>query len=182
MLCFTLWLRASGYREPVDLIVRNYHCNGGYWLGSNLGPLVFQTEHSVHWVTAWNFSRVIRVSKSSVSDGVIDYRVWFIICAQTYSMFVTQGILNNIVECNPSWNIVWCFLHFHKQDLHRKTRGILNKLTPQNFDHLLGKMKELHFNTAEELKGVIDVIFEKVTQSCLVLCTCMHNALYSLDH
>eukprot|EP00794_Sanderia_malayensis_P015465 gene15465-17049_t len=47
------------------------------------------------------------------------------------------------------------------QELYRKARGILNKLTPQNFSSLVEQMKALDFNSHEKLKGVIDIIFEK---------------------
>lgn len=50
---------------------------------------------------------------------------------------------------------------FKTQDLYKKFRGILNKLTPQKFDTLLDKVKTLDINTETRLKGVIDLVFEK---------------------
>lgn len=47
------------------------------------------------------------------------------------------------------------------QDLYKKFRGILNKLTPQKFDTLLEKVKGLEINTQARLEGVIDLVFEK---------------------
>ncbi|XP_059587188.1 eukaryotic translation initiation factor 4 gamma 1 isoform X2 [Alligator mississippiensis] len=47
------------------------------------------------------------------------------------------------------------------QDLFRRVRSILNKLTPQMFQQLMKQVMELSINTEERLKGVIDLIFEK---------------------
>ncbi|CAG9558433.1 unnamed protein product [Danaus chrysippus] len=47
------------------------------------------------------------------------------------------------------------------QDLYKKFRGILNKLTPQKFDTLLDRVKSLEINTQARLEGVIDLVFEK---------------------
>ncbi|XP_045531840.1 eukaryotic translation initiation factor 4 gamma 3-like isoform X3 [Pieris brassicae] len=47
------------------------------------------------------------------------------------------------------------------QELYKKFRGILNKLTPQKFDTLVDKVKSLEIDTQERLEGVIDLVFEK---------------------
>uniref|UniRef100_A0A3P8W7K9 Eukaryotic translation initiation factor 4 gamma 3 n=1 Tax=Cynoglossus semilaevis TaxID=244447 RepID=A0A3P8W7K9_CYNSE len=47
------------------------------------------------------------------------------------------------------------------QDLFRKVRSILNKLTPQKFNQLMTQVTELTIDTEERLKGVIDLVFEK---------------------
>nr|XP_013189288.1 unnamed protein product [Amyelois transitella]XP_013189289.1 unnamed protein product [Amyelois transitella] len=47
------------------------------------------------------------------------------------------------------------------QELYKKFRGILNKLTPQKFDTLLDKVKTLEINNQNRLEGVIDLVFEK---------------------
>ncbi|XP_038216813.1 eukaryotic translation initiation factor 4 gamma 1-like [Zerene cesonia] len=47
------------------------------------------------------------------------------------------------------------------QELYKKFRGILNKLTPQKFDTLLEKVKSLEIDTQMRLEGVIDLVFEK---------------------
>ncbi|XP_053624819.1 eukaryotic translation initiation factor 4 gamma 3-like isoform X2 [Plodia interpunctella] len=47
------------------------------------------------------------------------------------------------------------------QELYKKFRGILNKLTPQKFDTLLDKVKTLDINNQKRLEGVIDLVFEK---------------------
>uniref|UniRef100_A0A672M7I9 Eukaryotic translation initiation factor 4 gamma 3 n=1 Tax=Sinocyclocheilus grahami TaxID=75366 RepID=A0A672M7I9_SINGR len=47
------------------------------------------------------------------------------------------------------------------QELFRKVRSILNKLTPQMFHQLMKQVTDLTINTEERLKGVIDLVFEK---------------------
>lgn len=47
------------------------------------------------------------------------------------------------------------------QDLYKKVRGVLNKLTPQKFDTLLSQIKEFQINTYIRLQGVINLVFEK---------------------
>lgn len=47
------------------------------------------------------------------------------------------------------------------QELFKKVRSILNKLTPQKFAQLMKQVTELTINTEERLKGVIDLVFEK---------------------
>ena len=54
------------------------------------------------------------------------------------------------------------FLSFFLQELYRKTTSILNKLTPQKFQTLLTQILQLEIDSEERLKGVIDLIFEKV--------------------
>ncbi|XP_052245619.1 eukaryotic translation initiation factor 4 gamma 1-like [Dreissena polymorpha] len=48
-------------------------------------------------------------------------------------------------------------------ELYKKTRSILNKLTPQTFQVLISKMKQnaLKIDTESKLQGVIDIVFEK---------------------
>uniref|UniRef100_A0A8C8IFP3 Eukaryotic translation initiation factor 4 gamma 1 n=1 Tax=Oncorhynchus tshawytscha TaxID=74940 RepID=A0A8C8IFP3_ONCTS len=47
------------------------------------------------------------------------------------------------------------------QELFKRVRSILNKLTPQMFQQLMKQVTELTIDTEERLKGVIDLIFEK---------------------
>ncbi|KAB1266896.1 Eukaryotic translation initiation factor 4 gamma 1 [Camelus dromedarius] len=47
------------------------------------------------------------------------------------------------------------------QDLFRRVRSILNKLTPQMFQQLIKQVMQLTIDTEECLKGVIDLIFKK---------------------
>uniref|UniRef100_A0A087XTV0 Eukaryotic translation initiation factor 4 gamma, 1a n=1 Tax=Poecilia formosa TaxID=48698 RepID=A0A087XTV0_POEFO len=47
------------------------------------------------------------------------------------------------------------------QELFKRLRSILNKLTPQKFQELMKQVMELKIDTEERLKGTIDLIFEK---------------------
>lgn len=47
------------------------------------------------------------------------------------------------------------------QDVLKRLRSILNKLTPQKFQELMKQVSELPIDTEERLKGAIDLIFEK---------------------
>ncbi|XP_067140206.1 eukaryotic translation initiation factor 4 gamma 3-like isoform X2 [Centruroides vittatus] len=47
------------------------------------------------------------------------------------------------------------------QELEKKLRGILNKLTPQKFQTLVEQVKQLPIDNEERLKCVINLIFEK---------------------
>uniref|UniRef100_A0A3B4E5M8 Eukaryotic translation initiation factor 4 gamma, 1a n=1 Tax=Pygocentrus nattereri TaxID=42514 RepID=A0A3B4E5M8_PYGNA len=47
------------------------------------------------------------------------------------------------------------------QELFRRVRSVLNKLTPQMFQQLMKQVTELTIDTEERLKGVIDLVFEK---------------------
>ncbi|KAJ8360467.1 hypothetical protein SKAU_G00169920 [Synaphobranchus kaupii] len=47
------------------------------------------------------------------------------------------------------------------QELFRKVRSILNKLTPQMFEQLMKQVTDLTIDTEERLKCVIDLVFEK---------------------
>uniref|UniRef100_A0A3B4YXH4 Eukaryotic translation initiation factor 4 gamma 1 n=1 Tax=Seriola lalandi dorsalis TaxID=1841481 RepID=A0A3B4YXH4_SERLL len=51
--------------------------------------------------------------------------------------------------------------HGKTQDLFKRVRSILNKLTPQKFQQLMKQVTELTIDTEERLKGVIDLTFEK---------------------
>jgi len=55
------------------------------------------------------------------------------------------------------------------QDLYKKVRGILNKLTPQKFETLLKQVQDLPINSEERLSGCIEIIFEKVIITCSLL-------------
>ncbi|EDO32341.1 predicted protein, partial [Nematostella vectensis] len=61
----------------------------------------------------------------------------------------------------------------------RKFRGILNKITPQNFKKLVEQVMNLEIDTAEKLEGIIDIVFEKAIREpryCVVyanLCHCL---------
>ena len=50
-------------------------------------------------------------------------------------------------------------------------RGNLNKLTPQNFEYLVGEIMKLKIDTEDRLRRVINLVFEKVSP-LLSLQTC----------
>ena len=75
------------------------------------------------------------------------------------------------------------------QELFKRVRSLLNKLTPQMFQPLMKQVTELQIDTEERLKGVTDLIFEKAisepnfsvayTNMCRCLmgvggCSCCH--------
>ncbi|KAF5287745.1 hypothetical protein FQA39_LY15765 [Lamprigera yunnana] len=47
------------------------------------------------------------------------------------------------------------------EELYKKVRGVLNKLTPQKFNTLLDQIRNFNIDTTERLQGVIDLVFEK---------------------
>ncbi|XP_038145205.1 eukaryotic translation initiation factor 4 gamma 1a isoform X1 [Cyprinodon tularosa] len=47
------------------------------------------------------------------------------------------------------------------QEVFKRLRSILNKLTPQKFQELMKQVMDLTIDTEERLKGTIDLIFEK---------------------
>lgn len=47
------------------------------------------------------------------------------------------------------------------QELFKRVRSVLNKLTPQMFQQLMKQVTDMTIDTEERLKGVIDLIFEK---------------------
>lgn len=63
---------------------------------------------------------------------------------------------------NPSKATTILTWSFSIQDLLKKMRSILNKLTPQKFDLLVEQVKKMDINSEEKLTGVIELVFEKV--------------------
>lgn len=47
------------------------------------------------------------------------------------------------------------------EDLYKRVRSVLNKLTPQKFVTLVEQIKQLPIDTQERLQGVINLVFEK---------------------
>ncbi|XP_076087139.1 eukaryotic translation initiation factor 4 gamma 3-like isoform X1 [Mytilus galloprovincialis] len=47
------------------------------------------------------------------------------------------------------------------EELYKKARGILNKLTPQKFQTLVKQMSELEITSEDHLQGVANLVFEK---------------------
>lgn len=71
-------------------------------------------------------------------------------------------------ECGNAWKPVHVKKEMEEdgekvktQELEKKVRGILNKLTPQKFQTLVDQVKQLPIDTEERLKCVINLIFEK---------------------
>lgn len=62
---------------------------------------------------------------------------------------------------NVYFNLVHNVTLYVCQELYKQFRGILNKLTPQKFDTLIEKVKNLEINNQKRLEGVIDLVFEK---------------------
>lgn len=78
----------------------------------------------------------------------------FVVC------YVSLGASECFVLAVNVISAMFCFLS-PLQDLFRKVRSILNKLTPQMFTQLMKQVTDLTINTEERLKGVIDLVFEK---------------------
>jgi translation initiation factor 4G len=47
------------------------------------------------------------------------------------------------------------------KELLKRFRGYLNKITPQKYDVIEGKIRELEINTEDRLKRVLDLVFDK---------------------
>ncbi|XP_021940993.1 eukaryotic translation initiation factor 4 gamma 3-like isoform X2 [Zootermopsis nevadensis] len=47
------------------------------------------------------------------------------------------------------------------QDLYKKVRSVLNKLTPEKFDRLVAQVQSLPIDSSDRLEGIIKLIFEK---------------------
>lgn len=82
----------------------------------------------------------------------------------TISTSLTQDV--KLHECEKAWKpshkkVLSDGEDYKTQELLKKIRGILNKLTPQKFQSLVEQVQNLPINTEERLKGVIDLIFEK---------------------
>lgn len=77
------------------------------------------------------------------------------------------------------------------QELFKRLRSILNKLTPQKFQELMKQVTDLKIDTEERLKGVIDLIFEKAISEpnfsvayanmCRCLMTVSHLLLFTVS-
>jgi len=55
-----------------------------------------------------------------------------------------------------------CHIQLVLQELYKKVRGVLNKLTPQKFSTLVSQVQALPIDTSERLQGVVNLVFEKV--------------------
>lgn len=67
------------------------------------------------------------------------------------------------------------FLHvIFWQEKNRQIRSIMNKLTPEKFDTLLGQIMALNICTEMQLTGLINIIFEKVRIALLLWVKWLH--------
>lgn len=73
-----------------------------------------------------------------------------------YFVLCQQPVFILSISVDPVYSIL-----SSPQDLFRRVRSILNKLTPQMFQQLMKQVTQLAIDTEERLKGVIDLIFEK---------------------
>jgi hypothetical protein len=68
------------------------------------------------------------------------------------------------------------------RELLNRARGLLNKLTPDNYERILGQIKELELNTKDRLMKMMDLIFDKAIDEpafCVQyanVCNAMTNA------
>ncbi|XP_071034173.1 eukaryotic translation initiation factor 4 gamma 3 isoform X2 [Parasteatoda tepidariorum] len=76
-------------------------------------------------------------------------------------------------------------LDLEKEKLKRSVQGILNRLTPQEFETLLTEVKNLNIDTEEKLCTVTDLIFEEAAaepnSSFLYANMCKHLALIKVS-
>ncbi len=82
-------------------------------------------------------------------DVLTSLKSWFVTLSESMFILSEGCFVGNSVA----------FLAF--QELFRKVRSILNKLTPQMFHQLMKQVTDLTINTEERLKGIIDLVFEK---------------------
>lgn len=56
------------------------------------------------------------------------------------------------------------------QKLQKQIRGILNKLTPQKFEKLLQQILDLPIHTEDQLREMVNLVFEKVRTHYELIC------------
>ena len=84
--------------------------------------------------------------------------------AQEMSQVIRREKATSILS--RSWRtVLTIYFVFFLQEVLKKVRSILNKLTPQKFQTLMQQILELEINTEERLTGTIDLIFEKVSRN-----------------
>ncbi|XP_053379566.1 eukaryotic translation initiation factor 4 gamma 1-like [Mercenaria mercenaria] len=83
--------------------------------------------------------------------------------AQDNSIFssIKQAAAPLILDNKNGVLAVKLFYASQNEVLYKKTRSILNKLTPQKFQTLVSQMQALPIDSEEKLKGVINLVFEK---------------------
>ncbi|KAL1563521.1 Eukaryotic translation initiation factor isoform 4G-1 [Salvia divinorum] len=71
-----------------------------------------------------------------------------------------QGVSQTLIKADAPWSVRRGNLS-EKDRVLKTVKGILNKLTPEKFDLLKGQLIDSGITTAEILKGVISLIFDK---------------------
>ncbi|KAL8497574.1 hypothetical protein ACS0TY_021056 [Phlomoides rotata] len=71
-----------------------------------------------------------------------------------------QGVAPTLIKAEVPWSVRRGTLS-EKERVLKTVKGILNKLTPEKFDLLKGQLIDSGITTADILKGVISLIFDK---------------------
>lgn len=61
----------------------------------------------------------------------------------------------------PAWRMSCKYSVSPNEEMCRKVRAILNKLTPQNFDALLSHIQDIKIDTENKLETVVEILFKK---------------------
>ncbi|KAI1283076.1 Eukaryotic translation initiation factor 4 gamma 1 [Halotydeus destructor] len=82
-----------------------------------------------------------------------------------YERFL-ELLLSGTEDCDDTgasdaWNNVEDSDEARTQDVLKKFRGILNKITPQKFHVLLDRIDKLPIDTEERLKQILDLVYDK---------------------
>ncbi|XP_073271991.1 eukaryotic translation initiation factor-like [Primulina huaijiensis] len=78
----------------------------------------------------------------------------------TLQISSNQGVAPTLVKAEVPWSVRRGNLS-EKDTVLKTAKGILNKLTPEKFDVLKGQLIDSGITTADILKGVISLIFDK---------------------
>ena len=80
-----------------------------------------------------------------------------------------KGIKNHLEQLSdidencrgPAWRLSCKYPVSPNEEMCRKVRAILNKLTPQNFDALLSHIQDIQIDTENKLETVVEILFKK---------------------
>ncbi|XP_044011817.1 eukaryotic translation initiation factor 4 gamma 3-like [Aphidius gifuensis] len=73
------------------------------------------------------------------------------------------------------------------EELYKKIRGILNKLTPHNIDKMVDQIVDLDIDSQERLQGIVNLVFKKAIDDSnyafayAIMCRQLVNMQYDLD-
>ena len=115
------------------------------------------------WKTTLNIPFGLR---SSTVNAMVDSWEFMLAVGLCPICFKHIYLWSNYFQYLHTWNLFHNnltpeFFLFLKE-LYKKARGILNKLTPQKFQTLVKQMAQLEITSEEHLKGVANLVFEKV--------------------